>query len=59
MLWTDAGMLLSPAKFLADSEATGRDGIPTGLWLNVLPAALSPHLPVMHTMGLAPSASAS
>jgi hypothetical protein len=54
VLWTDAGMLLSPAKFLADSEATGRDGIPTGLWLNILPAALSPHLPVMHTMGLSP-----
>jgi hypothetical protein len=54
VLWSDAGMLLPPSKFLADSEATGREGIPTALWLNVLPAALSPHLPVMHTMGLGP-----
>ncbi len=54
VLWTDAGMLLSPTKFLVDSEATGGSGIPTELWLNVLPAALSPHLPVMHTMGLGP-----
>jgi hypothetical protein len=54
VLWNDAGMLLSPTKFLVDSEAIGPHGIPTGLWLNVLPAALSPHLPVMHTMGLRP-----
>jgi hypothetical protein len=54
ILWNDAGMLLSPTKFLVDSEAIGPEGIPTGLWLNVLPAALSPHLPVIHTMGLGP-----
>jgi hypothetical protein len=54
VLWSDAGMLLSPARFLTDAEALGRDGIPIGLWLNVLPAALSPHLPVMHTIGLGP-----
>ena len=54
VLWSDAGMFLPPTKFLADSEATGRDGIPTALWLNFLPAALSPHLPVVHTRGLSP-----
>jgi hypothetical protein len=54
VLWTDAGMLLPPAKFLADAEALTPGAIPTALWLNVLPAALSPHLPVMHTIGLGP-----
>jgi hypothetical protein len=54
VLWTDASMLVEPTRFLADSESSGGDGIPTTLWLNFLPAALSPHLPVVHTVGLGP-----
>jgi hypothetical protein len=54
VLWTDAGMLVEPNRFLADSEASGRDGNHTTLWLNFLPAALSPHMPVVHTVGLSP-----
>jgi hypothetical protein len=54
VLWNDAGMLVESSRFLIDSEATASNGIPTALWLNFLPAALSPHLPVVHTMGLAP-----
>jgi hypothetical protein len=54
VLWNHAGMLVESSRFLVDSETTVDDRIPIGLWLNFLPAALSPHLPVVHTMGLAP-----
>ena len=54
VLWTGAQMLVEPSRFVADAETlTTGNAIPTSLWLNFLPAALSPHLPVVHTLGLA------